>query len=477
MPLTRKSAKCWRSRQMRLRSHTTRGGAPRASLAAAVALGLVCLFGSGIAPGAVQPDEPYIHVPMPLGFRVVLTQLDGPVFADSGGRTLYTWPRRSLRNGAAGDNKDESECSYIKTTVSAGIMSPYPAGLLVPDLAERPSCAQAWPPVLAAGHAKAVGSWTIFTRKDGKRQWAYRGYALYTSALDQQPGDVLGGSSRRSGGDGPVVRKPVGPPADVPPAFSVVSTALGRLLVTKAGFSVYVSDHDKSHHSNCDAVCTQTWTPIVAADLARPHGKWSIIRRATGTRQWAFRGKPLYLYANDQHVRSLRGSDVSGWHNVYTQPAPPFPKGFTVQNTTAGQVLADSHGMTIYVYRCGDDTLDQLGCDYPSETQAYRLAMCGGGEALRCVRSFPYVLAPKKVHGGSRAAWSAIDIDPMTGRFAQPGQRGALHVWAYRGRPVYTYAGDQRPGDINADGHGEFRGQRDGYLAFWLRDDYYGQDD
>jgi len=442
------------------------------------AVGLSLLLGSSIALGGSGLTEAYIHVPMPPGFRVVLTDLDGPVFADSSGKTLYDWPRRSLRNGPTGDNKDESECSSTKATVDSGLMSPYPAGLLAPDLDQRPSCTQAWPPARAAANAKPVDNWTIITRKDGIRQWAYAGYALYTSALDRQGGEVLGGSSRRSGGDGPVVRKPVGPPPDVPPGFGVVSTALGRLLVANNGFSVYVSDHDDPGHSNCDALCAETWTPILAPDLSRPRGQWSIIQRVGGVRQWAFMRKPLYLYVEDHsEVHSLKGSDVPGWHNVYTQLTPSPPKGFTAQDTTSGQTLADSHGMTIYVYSCGDDTTDQLGCDYPSETQAYRLAMCGGGDPVRCRWTFPYVLAPKNVRGGSRAAWSAIDIDPMTGRFAQPNQPAALHVWAYRGRPVYTFAGDKRPGDINADGHGEFGGRREGYRAFWLRDDYYAGND
>ncbi len=67
-------------------------------------------------------------------------------------------------------------------------------------------------------------------------------------------------------------------------------------------------------------------------------------------------------------------------------------------------------------------------------------------------------------------------IDPLTGRFANPKQQGALRVWAYRDRPVYTFAGDRRPGDAFADGHGEFRGQRNGFKAFWLRDDFFNGD-
>src|SRR5579863_7571854 len=87
--------------------------------------------------------ETYIHAPMPPGFRVIVTELDGPVFADASGKTLYSWPRRELRNGGTGDNKGESECGSVKSTTNAGLMSPYPPGLLLPELDQRPSCTQA----------------------------------------------------------------------------------------------------------------------------------------------------------------------------------------------------------------------------------------------------------------------------------------------------------------------------------------------
>jgi hypothetical protein len=90
------------------------------------------------------------------------------------------------------------------------------------------------------------------------------------------------------------------------------------------------------------------------------------------------------------------------------------------------------------------------------------------------LRSFPYVLAPPDAPTKSRT-WRAVDINPQTGRFADPKQRGAVHVWAYRDRPIYTFSGDRQPGDVNADSHGEFRGERNGYNAFWIRDDYFGR--
>ena len=42
----------------------------------------------------------------------------------------------------------------------------------------------------------------------------------------------------------------------------------------------------------------------------------------------------------------------------------------------------------------------------------------------------------------------------------------------FRDRPVYTYAGDREPGDANGDAYGEFNGYRNGFKAFWLRDDF-----
>ena len=439
------------------------------------ALGLLAGVAVQAAPAPSAPlTEAYIHVHLPPHFRIEPTERDGPVFADPRGHTLYTWPFKVMRVGNTGDSNGQSHCTAAKTTESSGYMSPYPGGLEMPELESRPSCVQVWPPVLAGAGAKPIGKWTIIKRPDGARQWAYDGLPVYTSALDRQPGDVLGGERYQHEGDMPAIRYPIGPPADVPPGFQVTTTIAGRLLQTERGFSVYASDADTPVKSNCDATCARTWLPMAAPASVRPHGEWTIIERAPGYRQWVYRGKPLYRYALDSWARSLEGSDVPGWHNVYTQRAPAPPPEFTVQDTTAGQVLADPHGMTIYTYFCGDDAVDQLGCDHPGDTQVYRLAMCGGGDWQRCLRTFPYVTAPAGARSQNRT-WSIIDIDPRTGRRATAAQANTLHVWAYRDRPVYVYAGDAQPGDVNGDGHGEFRGERDGYNALWMRDDYFGR--
>jgi predicted lipoprotein with Yx(FWY)xxD motif len=53
-------------------------------------------------------------------------------------------------------------------------------------------CAENWPPLMASADAKAAGDWTVVTRDDGKKMWAYKGKPLYTFKKDTKAGDVSG---------------------------------------------------------------------------------------------------------------------------------------------------------------------------------------------------------------------------------------------------------------------------------------------
>ncbi len=417
--------------------------------------------------------EAWRDVPMPPGFQVQATALEGPVFADADGRTLYKWPQHKLRNGYSGEPPGTTVCDDKVQTVTAGLMSPYPPGIELPEIDSRPSCTELWYPVLAGANAETVGEWTIIERKDGGRQWAFDEQPLYTSVRDKIPGDVLGGTRRRSGGDSPAIRVPVGPPSQLPPGFAVKTTSIGRMLGTNKNYAVYAFANDTATSSACTGTCLSTWQPVLAPALVRAEGEWSFIERSAGVRQWVFRGSPLYTHILDQGTWSQQGSDIPGWQNVFTQLVPVPPDSFTVQPTLAGNVLANAVGKTIYIYNCGEDSADQLACDHPEDTQVYRLAMCGGGDATRCLTHWPYVTAGDGDESTSRL-WTVIPIDPATGRPARANDANALRVWAYRDRPVYTFGGDLKPGDVNGGGTGEWRGQRNGLRAFWIRDDFMG---
>lgn len=54
------------------------------------------------------------------------------------------------------------------------------------------SCATNWPPLIAPNHAQPIGSWSVVTRNDGARQWAYKGKPVYYWIKDGKPGDATG---------------------------------------------------------------------------------------------------------------------------------------------------------------------------------------------------------------------------------------------------------------------------------------------
>ncbi len=53
-------------------------------------------------------------------------------------------------------------------------------------------CASNWPALMAMGEAKPMAEWTVITRDDGGKQWAYKGKPLYTFAKDTKAGDTMG---------------------------------------------------------------------------------------------------------------------------------------------------------------------------------------------------------------------------------------------------------------------------------------------
>ena len=53
-------------------------------------------------------------------------------------------------------------------------------------------CAVNWPPLMAADSDKADGAWTIVTRDDGKKQFAYKGKPVYYWIKDTKAGDKTG---------------------------------------------------------------------------------------------------------------------------------------------------------------------------------------------------------------------------------------------------------------------------------------------
>ena len=47
-----------------------------------------------------------------------------------------------------------------------------------------------------------------------------------------------------------------------------------------------------------------------------------------------------------------------------------------------------------------------------------------------------------------------------------------IKQWTYKGKGLYTYAGDKAPGDMEGNATGEWQGRRNGFRAFYIRDEF-----
>lgn len=63
----------------------------------------------------------------------------------------------------------------------------------------------------------------------------------------------------------------------------------------------------------------------------------------------------------------------------------------------------------------------------------------------------PPLQAPKDADPAD-VIWSVIVVDPQDPLRRIAPQKEGIYVWAYKGRPVSTYARDHEPGDLNGTG-------------------------
>ena len=65
------------------------------------------------------------------------------------------------------------------------------------------------------------------------------------------------------------------------------------------GKPLYTFSRDMNGVSACIERCAANWPPLAAPPEAVADGDWSPIARPDGSKQWAYKGKPLYTYARD----------------------------------------------------------------------------------------------------------------------------------------------------------------------------------
>jgi predicted lipoprotein with Yx(FWY)xxD motif len=96
-----------------------------------------------------------------------------------------------------------------------------------------------------------------------------------------------------------------------------------RMLTNAKGMTLYTFLKDTAQQSNCNDACAVQWPPVAAAG-APPGDAWTIITRADGSTQWAYRGKPLYGWVKDTRPGDITGEGVAnGAWKIAAVDAPP----------------------------------------------------------------------------------------------------------------------------------------------------------
>jgi len=93
----------------------------------------------------------------------------------------------------------------------------------------------------------------------------------------------------------------------------------GGILTNPAGMTLYTFDKDPEGKSVCNSECAVRWPPLMAGATDQARGNFGIITRDDGSRQWAYKGKPLYLWFKDQKPGDTTGDGVN---NVWRVARP-----------------------------------------------------------------------------------------------------------------------------------------------------------
>ncbi|MEU9748221.1 SCO0930 family lipoprotein [Streptomyces sp. 4R-3d] len=227
------------------------------------------------------------------------------------------------------------------------------------------------------------------------------------------------------------------------------SKKLGKVITDSEGFTLYRFDNDTAEppKSTCSGECEKAWPIVAAGDVKAAAGtdasKIGEVTRDDGTKQLTLGGWPMYRYAKDTNPGDANGQGVGG---TWFASAPDGKKaalgaagaeeaggieadlaGLSVRkDPKLGEIVVDSKGMTVYRFK--KDTA------WPMKTA------CTGA----CLEKWPVVAPVDKNDTEGIIKKGFVTFDRPDGIKQQ-----TIDCW-----PIYTFAGDAKPGDTNGQGVG-----------------------
>lgn len=121
----------------------------------------------------------------------------------------------------------------------------------------------------------------------------------------------------------PEPTQPTNNSAMVAPSDNIYKTmtdaAKGKYMTDFNGMTLYTYDKDTAGVSNCTAGCLKAWPAYSSGATAQSTlpENISVITRTDGSKQFAWKGMPLYYYVSDTKAGDITGDGVGGvWHIV-----------------------------------------------------------------------------------------------------------------------------------------------------------------
>ena len=422
-------------------------------LMAAVSAGAVlCSFaGPSISAEAAKPaaDKPaavktvpikYAPSDFPVGIRTGIARL--PIAKGAG---------VSDDRGGGGRQKEVQGVIFADT---AG----RPLYFSTTDIGCTGDCLKKWQPALAVAGSKGTGDWTLASFGGDKQQWYFRGKPLYVHNGDlpiDAPSKISEGDPTRPPAAGVAVQ------ADGQDGMAVIRVEPQNW--TKMPFNMGVAEYRLapgqvmavgvagnnpmghplylySGTAEQEKTLPAKFRPQYAAALDLPLGDFTIRERSVdSTRQWVYKGSPLYTCDCDISTGDLNGRGTPGITVAtllhYNVPSQVFIKK---DSLAIGYIVEASSGKTLYYRdRLKDDyTPDHVrpmgGTEDPGIGSLLNLKHCDA----TCEKEWKPFLAPKNVQ--PQGYWST---------YLRP---DGTRQWAYKNAALYTHV-PEKPGTLDGN--------------------------